>query len=262
MSSAPITELDLHAYVDGRLDADRRAQVEAYLADHPEARVSLQHWREQNQALHRDYDGVLNEAIPLRLSTAVKAPSWPRGLAAGLAWLACGLVAGWFAHAARPLTPASMTSTASTASMQTAAGFARNALAAHVVFAAEKRHPVEVPAAQEAHLVAWLSKRLDAPIRAPDLQTQGFILLGGRLLPGDDAPLAQLMYESGDGERLTLTVRHAPQVQAETGFQVMEKNGVNAFYWIDRQYGYALSGSLGKTRLLAVANAVHAQLQP
>jgi anti-sigma factor RsiW len=253
MSSTPITELDLHAYVDGRLDAGRRAQVEAYLADHPEANASLQHWREQNQALHRDYDGVLNEAIPLRLSNAVKAPAWPRGLAAGLAWLVCGLVAGWFAHAARPI---------STASTQASAGFARNALAAHVVFAAEKRHPVEVPAAQEAHLVAWLSKRLDAPIRAPDLQAQGFTLLGGRLLPGDDAPLAQLMYESGDGERLTLTVRHASQAQAETGFQVMEKNGVSAFYWIDRQYGYALSGSLGKTRLLAVANAVHAQLRP
>lgn len=260
MNSAPITELDLHAYVDGRLDPDRRAQVEAYLADHPDADASLQHWREQNQALHRDYDGVLNEAIPLHLSNAVQAPAWSRSLVAGLTWLACGLVAGWFAHAVRPVTLASTASTPQ--STQTSAAFARNALAAHVVFAAEKRHPVEVPAAQEAHLVAWLSKRLDAPIRAPDLQAQGFTLLGGRLLPGDDTPLAQLMYESGDGERLTLTVRHATQGQVETGFQVMEKNGVSAFYWIDRQYGYALSGSLGKTRLLAVANAVHAQLQP
>jgi anti-sigma factor RsiW len=136
--------------------------------------------------------------------------------------------------------------------------FARDALAAHVLFVSEKRHPVEVPAAQEAHLVAWLSKRLDTPIQAPDLQSQGFSLLGGRLLPGGDAPLAQLMYESKAGERLTLTVKHAAQRTDQTGFGILEKNGTSVFYWIDQRYGYALAGNIGKPRLLAIAQAVEA----
>jgi anti-sigma factor RsiW len=139
--------------------------------------------------------------------------------------------------------------------------FARDALAAHVLFVSEKRHPVEVPAAQEAHLVAWLSKRLDTPIQAPDLQSQGFSLLGGRLLPGGDAPLAQLMYESKAGERLTLTVKHAAQRTDQTGFGILEKNGTSVFYWIDQRYGYALSGNIGKPRLLAIAQAVEVQLK-
>jgi anti-sigma factor RsiW len=139
--------------------------------------------------------------------------------------------------------------------------FARDALAAHVLFVSEKRHPVEVPAAQEAHLVAWLSKRLDTPIQAPDLQSQGFSLLGGRLLPGGDAPLAQLMYESKAGERLTLTVKHAAQRTDQTGFGILEKNGTSVFYWIDQRYGYALSGNIGKPRLLAIAQAVEGQLK-
>jgi anti-sigma factor RsiW len=92
------------------------------------------------------------------------------------------------------------------------------------------------------------------------LRDQGFTLLGGRLLPGDEGPLAQLMYESAAGERLTLTVRHAAR-QRETGFQLLEKNGNAVFYWIDRDYGYALSGSLTKGRMLDVAHAVHARLQ-
>lgn len=249
MNSAPICDADLHAYVDGQLDADRKAEVEAYLAEHPEAFKQVQHFRAQIQALHREYDEVLNEPIPLRLSQGSRRGAWPHGLAASVAWLACGAAAGWFAHAT--VQPPTVLQTS----------FARDALAAHVLFVSEKRHPVEVPAEQEAHLVAWLSKRLDAPIQAPDLHEQGFSLLGGRLLPGGDAPLAQLMYESKAGERLTLTVKHAVRHSDQTGFEILEKNGTSVFYWIDQRYGYALSGNIGKPRLLAVAQAVEAQLK-
>lgn len=246
MSSTPIGEFDLHAYVDGQLDAARRAEVEAFIAAHPDAGAEVQALREQNQALHAGFDGVLNEPLPLHLSNALKQRHWPQGIAAGLVWLTCGLVAGWFLHgsAAPPPMPS----------------FAQQALAAHVLYAVEKRHPVEVPAAQEAHLVAWLSKRLDAPIRAPNLQGEGFALLGGRLLPGDKGPLAQLMYQSANGERLTLIVKRAAQTR-ETGFKVLQQNGTSVFYWIDRDYGYALSGSIDRNRLLALARAVELQLR-
>lgn len=252
MASVPITEADLHAHADGQLDPARRAEVEAHLAAHPEAAAQVQQWRSQNAQLHAAYDKVLNEPVPLRLTAALQPRRWPRGIAAGVVWLGCGLAAGWFAHASMqpPAAPIS---------------FAQRALVAHVLYTAEKRHPVEVPAQQEAHLVAWLSKRLDAPIRAPDLQPQGFALLGGRLLPGDDmrggaSPLAQLMYESPGGERLTLTVRRAAP-QPETGFKVMEQQGASVFYWVDRDYGYALSGGIGKARLLDIARTVDAQLR-
>lgn len=250
--TTPIGEMDLHAYVDGQLDADRRAQVEGYLASQPQAREQVRQWREQNQVLHRLYDGVMNEAVPMQLTAVLKPQPMMRSLAAGIACLACGLVAGWFAHGT--LAPPQAASGPS--------AFARNALAAHVLFVAEKRHPVEVTVEQQAHLLAWLSKRLDAPIRAPNLQHQGFSLLGGRLLPGEEGPLAQLMYESAGGERLTLTVRHATGQQPESGFQLLEKNGNAVFYWIDQHYGYALSGSMTKSRMLEVAQAVHASLQP
>ena len=249
MTNLAINELDLHAYVDGQLDATRRAEVEAYLAACPEAAAQVERIRAQMLALHRSFDGVLNEPVPLRLTQVFHQRPWLHRFAASMAWLACGLAAGWFWHAFLQ------------ANTGSSAAFANDALTAHVLFAVEKRHPVEVPAEQEAHLIAWLSKRLNAPIRAPNLQGQGFSLLGGRLLPGPDAPLAQLMYESALGERLTLTVRHAEQRQADTSFKILEKDGVAAFYWIDREYGYALSGTLDKARLLTVAHAVDGQLR-
>lgn len=251
--TTPISESDLHAYVDGQLDTIRRAQVDAYLASQPAAQDKVRHWRDQNQALHRLYDGVMNEAIPMRLTAVLRPQPMLRTLAAGIVCLVCGGVAGWLVHGA--MSP-------SGPSASSPSGFASNALAAHVLFVAEKRHPVEVTADQEAHLLAWLSKRLEAPIQAPDLRDRGFSLLGGRLLPGSEGPLAQLMYESAAGERLTLSVRHVTQQQAETGFQLLEKDGHAVFYWIDRHYGYALSGGMSKGRMLDVAQAVHTRLQP
>ena len=235
MSTDTVSEMELHAYADGQLEPARRAAVEAYLAAHPEAAALVRQWGAQTQALH--------------------ARAWPQGLAAAVGWLACGLAAGWFAHGMLPAPGAETAASASTR-------FAHQALLAHVTYAAEQRHPVEVSAQQEAHLVAWLSKRLQMSIRAPDLNAQGFALLGGRLLPADGMPLAQLMYQAADGQRLTLTIKNAAHERTNTSFQIMEQNGTSAFYWIDRDYGYALSGSIGKARLLEVANAVERQLQP
>ena len=84
--------------------------------------------------------------------------------------------------------------------------FVRDAVIAHAVFVPEVRHPVEVTAKDEAHLVQWLTRRLGAPVKAPVLQAEGFRLLGGRLLSGTEAPRAQFMYEDANGRRLTLYV--------------------------------------------------------
>jgi anti-sigma factor RsiW len=248
-TTSPIGEADLHAYVDGQLDAARRAQVDAHLAENADAARLVRQLRAQIEELHLAYDPVLNEPLPPRLTALSPRPWLAPGLAAGIAGLACGAAAGWFGHAAMQPPPLAGT------------GFAQRALAAHVLYVAEQRHPVEVPAAQEAHLVAWLSKRLDAPIKAPNLQAHGFSLLGGRLLPGERGPLAQLMYESDGGERLTLTVKNSRGESEQTGFNLQERNGASAFYWIDGGYGYALSGAIGKQRLLALAHSVDEQLR-
>ncbi|WP_088708370.1 anti-sigma factor family protein [Noviherbaspirillum denitrificans] len=248
MKTDPISEQDLHGYVDNQLGPERRAEVEAYLAVQPEAAVLVQDLRQQNRLLHEAFDAVLNEPVPIGMGAALRRRHFPLAWAASVAALAFGLVAGW---AARDMTQPA----------PGPAAFAERALRAHLLYASEKRHPVEVPAEQEAHLVAWLSKRLDAPIRAPALNQHGFSLLGGRLLPGEDGPLAQLMYESVDGERLTLIVRRAGRNAGDTRFQLLEQNGSSVFYWVDRDYGYALSGSIGKNRMMDVARAVDTQLR-
>src|SRR5204863_1436 len=89
---------------------------------------------------------------------------------------------------------------------------ARRAAVAHAVYSPEVRHPVEVGADDEQHLLTWLSKRLGAKVRAPKLDEVGMSLVGGRLLPGDSGPVAQFMYQSQNGRRATQDERARAQV--------------------------------------------------
>jgi anti-sigma factor RsiW len=123
-------------------------------------------------------------------------------------------------------------------------------------------HPVEVGADQQAHLVAWLSKRLGAQLKPPLLTAQGYTLEGGRLLPGQSGPVAQFMYRDGGGVRLTLYVSTEQKQHRDTAFRFAQEGEVSVFYWLDGQFGYALSGNLDKAALATLANAVYAQLEP
>ena len=86
--------------------------------------------------------------------------------------------------------------------------FTNDALLAYELYTVEVRHPVEVTGDQRPHLVQWLSKRLGAPVQAPELDKQGLKLVGGRLLPGPTGPSAFFMYENPSGERFTLYCGH------------------------------------------------------
>jgi anti-sigma factor RsiW len=111
-------------------------------------------------------------------------------------------VVGWIAHGQWQVRgPASVLARA-----RPVVEFGHQAVVAHVVFSPEVRHPVEVTAAQQDHLVQWLSKRLGRPLKVPDLTGQGYELVGGRLLSGGQGPRAQFMYQNPKGERLTLYV--------------------------------------------------------
>jgi len=248
MSTLPITEADLHAYVDGALPDARRSEVEYYLERHPEEAGRLASYRSQNEALRALFDPVLDEPVPQRL---LRRPPTLMRYAAVVAWLALGGILGWVAHDfggvdMRADMPA----------------WARRAAVAHVVYSPEVRHPVEVAADQEAHLVTWLSKRLGTDLKVPQLSALGYGLVGGRLLPGESGPVAQFMYQDGKGQRLTLYVRTNAGDTRETAFRFARENNVGVFYWLDRKLGYALSGEMDKQELLRVATAVYRQLNP
>jgi anti-sigma factor RsiW len=252
----PIGEDDLQALVDSRLPPERRAAVEAYLEANPDVAAQIASEREQREALRERLSAKAKEPVPSRLRVATLVAERRRrrarrlaALAASLAWLAVGGLAGWTANEwARRDAAASRPGSV-----------AGEALAAHRTFAVEVAHPVEVSAAQEQHLVQWLSRRLGRPLLAPDLNGHGFRLMGGRLLPSDAGPAAQFMYENAPGTRVTLYVQAG--ASAETAFRFAQEGDIRAFFWVDDGLSYAIASALEREGLLAIAEAVHRQLE-
>ena len=246
----PVTEDELHAFVDNELPAERHSDVEAWLAAHPEDAQRVASWRAMAEALHARYDFILDEAVPQRLDIErlTRQPrKWIAGtIAATLAAFVLGGGVGWFAHGAA-------------ATPSTFQNFTLDALDAHRLYVGEVRHPVEVAGSERAHLQQWLSKRGGYELKAPELDATGLKLVGGRLLPGPQAPAAFLMYESASGERFTLYTSRAATAETQMRYATHDIDG--AYFWADRGVGYVLSGPTDKDRLSQVARLVYDQTE-
>ncbi|RKP44192.1 anti-sigma factor family protein [Trinickia fusca] len=241
--SMPIDLTTLGAFVDNELPAAQSAQVRAHLEHDGEARARAQSWQALTGALRTLCEAHEHEHSPTSPVIVVrKRSSMPHRMALAACWAVVGAGLGvalgtfaprWLPGSAEP------------------AAFARRADIAYAVYAPEERHPVEVAASEESHLRAWLSKRLERPVSIPSLSEYGYTLVGGRLLPGETGPAAQIMYENADGARLTLYVTNTPPNEAAV--QLLRDGNRRTFYWVIDRTGYALSGSIAEPKLRAIA---------
>ena len=242
----PVTEDELHAYIDGELPAERRGDVEAWLVAHPDDAERVRSWSAMAEALHARYDIVADEPVPKRLEIErlVRQPrKWIYGaIAATLVAFIAGGGAGWMARGAA----------AAPSAFQS---FTVDALDAHRLYVVEVRHPVEVPGSERAHLQQWLTKRCGWTVQAPELEATGLKLVGGRLLPGPAGPASFLMYESASGERFTVYTARAKTETTQMRYATGNNDG--ALFWADRGVGYVLSGPADKDRLNQVARMVY-----
>lgn len=246
----PVTEEELHAYVDGELPADRRVAVEQWLALHAEDASRVAAWRAQADAIRARYGAVADERVPARFDLTTLARQgrrWPRlAAAAVIAGLLIGASGGWFGRGLwEGMGPSRAVTT--------------EALEAHRLYIAEVRHPIEVKAG-ESHLNPWLSRRIGYPVASPNLDTVGLKLLGGRLLPGNSGRYAALyMYEAPSGERFTIYCRRDQQPQSALRYRA---NGpVGSFFWVDDDVAFVVSGPADRARLQKVAETVYEQIE-
>lgn len=251
-----ITRDQLMEYADGQLPEPERAAIEAFLAANPDAAGDVALLQRQNDAIRTLFGPVGAEAVPARLRPRRLAAEMARRRTRNWGWAAAavvlvglGLGAGWFA---RPLFDAQPLS----------ATLIADAIHAHAVYVAENRHAVEVGADDSEHLSTWLSNRLDTRLGMPDLATEGFTLVGGRLLPGiEDAGgrAAQLMYENAIKQRITIYVT-AALPDAAPAYQFASYEGAEAFYWANARITCTVVGTLPEDQMKALAGAVYRQL--
>jgi anti-sigma factor RsiW len=241
------SEAELNAYVDGELGPEAQAALERHLAGDAEDARRIGDYRAIGEGLHALYDPVLSEPVPARLVAAVDRQRprplvWAMRMAAALLLMVAGAAGGWLL---RPLLPGEYDQP----------NLVRHAIEAHRLYSVENRHAVEVAAADEAHLSAWLSQRLGKPIKPPPLAGAGFQLVGGRLLPADGKPAAQFMYENADKQRLTLFFMAAATTDAS--YRYYRDGGTTALFWYIDGFACALTGEFEQKELMAFAREIY-----
>lgn len=253
-----ITEDDLHAYVDGLLSDDDRAAVEAWLAERPEEQARVEEWRKQADILRNAFASYAaahphdaSMLSPQKRDRAWRAKPVLLQTAAALLIFVAGAAAG-------RLLPPSFSTPQDVTLASLTTDIPAQAKSAYLIYASEVRHPVEVGAGEQQHLATWLGKRLGYPFTIPDLSKIGYDLVGGRLIPVSGKPGAMLMYQDTTGRRVTVLIGHNEENRT-TSFRMASADGIETFYWIDNELGYAVSAELTRDEVQAIAEECYRQ---
>jgi len=252
----PVNEDELHAYVDRQIDAGRVAVIERYLREHPDVAQRVAAYQRHRAVLREALSPLAAEPVParLRLDEIVgerlqrRPPLWRFAAMIALG-IGLGGVLGWYLRA--PPGPGRATSAI--------ALLRQEAIATHIVYAVDRRHPIEVSAAERDHLKQWLSNRLQRVIAPPDLSEFGYKLLGGRLLATEQGrPAALFMYEGPNNERLSVIMRPmAPNLY--TAPTDLAQGTINGSGWIDDGLGLAVVAELPEVELERIARQIKAE---
>lgn len=254
--SRTFTETDIHLALDGELPADEQADFEGWLVVNPDMSTLQKRYVQDRERLRMALEPIYLEPIPSMMAATVAGDAraktskwaWSR-YAAATVLLALFGVGGFY------IGRNSESGTRSIALKP----IAENAVAAHLIYANEKRHVVEVGADQADHLNAWLSNRVGVKIIAPDLKSGGYDLVGGRLLPFNGKTAAQFMYQDPTGNRLSLYVTK-DETRQDSGYRFARDRGTDTLYWLDGGYGCALTGNLPEKALTQLADITYDQL--
>jgi anti-sigma factor RsiW len=246
-----IEQWALHAYADGELEAHERVEVERHLETDLQARAVLDSIRREKAAMHAAFDTALTEPVPYGLLAAARGQSQRRlgpwaAIAASIALFAVGVGGGWLG---------AMQSLPNAMDMMS-----KRALVAHEVYANDVKHSVEVAAVESEHLQKWLSKRIGADIKIPDLTESGYTFLGGRLLAAEERPAGQLLFEDQAKHRVAVFVTLNPE-HNDIPMQVEQRGKLWGCYWMDGKFGLAVTGDLPKDEMLALAKDIYEQLE-
>jgi anti-sigma factor RsiW len=274
----PVTEADLHAYLDEEIGPERRAKVIEHLEQTPLDATLIDTWRAQNEALRGAFARIVRDPVPLSLSLsqpltgrAVTVPINPRRLdlvraarqrrvtiISAIAFLAGSIAAATGAIVVQHL-PSLFRPEASTA---TTVGrrIALRAAAMYRTFANDRTRPVEIAAGQKPELGRWLSERTGLSL-IPDFSSDGLKLIGGRVTPGEFGAAGFLLYEMASGERVGVLLERAPDDNAAESLRPMPSDRAMALYGREKGTYWAIIGSLGDERWKQVAQHLITQIR-
>jgi anti-sigma factor RsiW len=253
MSPRPITEDDLHGYVDHVLEPERQTEVADYLREHPDVARRVAAFGDQRDLLRAALAPIAEEPVPpeLNLSRIIenrtRRPALARWAMAAMLLLSIGGLGGWAVRGALEVSPGGL------------AALAQEAAVSYNVYAPDRIRPVEVRASDSAQLVQWVTDRLHRPVKVPDLTKSGYRLMGGRVVATSHGPAAMFMYDDDRGSRIVMLTRPMSAADQNAPMTPRSQGDVGGFAWADDGVGYSLVGQAAPESLRPIANEVRRQ---
>jgi anti-sigma factor RsiW len=244
MSQLEITEAELHAFVDGELDAARTRIVAAQI----EADRSLSHrvaaYRADQDRLRLTYMALIDEPLPARLVRAVTAQPAARRPPVRI-WAAGATLAA-----------------AAAILLVVSTGLFDRSKDALLDEAMAVRDGAVTPAQQLADVSAeagdaLVAKTLSASVKIPDLGSAGYRLAGLSLYPDHAHGQAiQLSYRDGNGRRLTVYL-HRPT--GTDRYEILpERKGQRICIWEYQELSAVMIGDgMSEQEMLRAAHSVY-----
>jgi len=289
----PVSDEDLHGFVDGETTPERRDAIAAFLAASPADAARVEAWRRQNEAIRAAFARVETERVPLSwsLSPVAKHKGFPCKLlsaqerlsATGGSEAGSGPACFWRKHQRASLL---------------VAGFASGIIVAvgaqflvQLIGAPEpaptfdaSRGPQQAAEADSAFLnrtTAALQAYAPAPAAAkpavspgdktppaqgqtalilPNLSGAGLKLTGVRAEPSEFDQMFCLFYAKASDAAVALCVEKAEDAGA-SGFRKVGRFPSSAISWRQRGAKYALAGALADVELRNLAERAHAEVE-
>ena len=256
MTNRPITEDDLHGYVDRVLEPERQAEVASYLDAHPDVARRVAGFSSQRDLLRTALAPIADEPLPPELNLARiienrqrrRTPAW--WAIAAMLLVSVGGLGGWFVRGEmQTLAPGGL------------AALTQEAAYSYNVYAPDRVRPVEIRASDSTQLVQWTSSQLRRPVKVPDLATSGYRLMGGRVVATAHGPAAMFMYDDDHGERLVVLTRPMASADQTAPMTPGSQGDVGGLSWADGGVGYSLVGRADPESLRPIANEVRRQVR-
>lgn len=243
MEEQPL-EMELYAYVDGTLDEETMAKVEAHLMENPEAAKKVRDYLQQNSALRLMANEVTRvepaaelEKLERRLSRRLKRRSFLRWPYAAVLALVFGF-SGWVGNSMYMSRDEKLV-------------FSHEVVTAHSLTAIDLGDIQPV----SAERIQTLFSHIGEPARLPDLSKFGLVPLGAQLMPHGTGAVLHIVYQDENGRKLSYFMLHTEKNE-EVPLHVMYDESVGVAYWQHKQRRYAIAGTHTRQELRQIAHFI------
>jgi anti-sigma factor RsiW len=238
--------IDLHAYMDGALDAAQRGEIEIRLAADPALTARLSALRADKAMLRQIYAPLIDRPLPqewlarLETSKARSPRSW-RLIGAIAAVVLVALAGSYIYRRAQPNVPGEIVATA-----------------LEVRNAADSGKRISATDADARSYDGTISHIVGTRVRVPDMRKLGYRLTGIQVYDGSASnSAAELLYRDNAGRLFTLYVRHS---DGSVRFDQFLRANLRICIWQDDQLGMVMAGDVSTAAMQRLASLAYTGL--